>query len=167
MAVFHQYNFHQQKIVLHRVSMQFYKTYLQKQGLEVIYIDALQEICDVRKLIQHLAKENITEIYYAEVADTWLQKRIAATCKAHNIQTQIAASPNFLNTIADIQNYTTKKKTYFQTDFYIQQRKTRNILVDSKQQPFGGKWTFDAENRAKFPKQETVPTYPFPKKMSL
>lgn len=161
---FHQYNFHQQKIVLHRASMQFYKNYLEEQGFQVIYIDALQEICDIRKLIAQLAEQNITAVYYADVADNWLAKRIEESCRSNNILIHTDDSPNFLNTVTDLKNYTATKKNYFQTDFYIQQRKSRNILVDSKQQPVGGKWTFDTENRAKFPKDEVIPAYTFPAK---
>ena len=49
----------------------------------------------------------------------------------------------------------------FQTDFYKYQRQTRNILVDGNQKPRGGKWTFDDENRLKYPKGLTPPKIVF------
>ena len=42
----------------------------------------------------------------------------------------------------------------FQADFYKHQRQSRNILIDINKKPFGGKWSFDDENRLKYPKGE-------------
>ena len=39
---FKQYNFHKQKIILHRASMKFYESYLQSQKINVIYIDSFE-----------------------------------------------------------------------------------------------------------------------------
>ncbi|MEN9701399.1 MAG: hypothetical protein RIR55_714, partial [Bacteroidota bacterium] len=36
---FNQYQFHQQKLVLHRASMKFYEQYLKKEGFKVHYIE--------------------------------------------------------------------------------------------------------------------------------
>jgi deoxyribodipyrimidine photolyase-related protein len=79
------------------------------------------------------------------------------------IALEVFDSPNFLNTIADTKNYFDAKKKYFQTDFYTAQRKQRKILLTPDEKPVGGKWTYDAENRAKFPKKETVPSLDFEK----
>jgi deoxyribodipyrimidine photolyase-related protein len=63
----------------------------------------------------------------------------------------------------EVGEFFNKKKTYFQTDFYIWQRKKRNLLLEGKQQPIGGKWTFDSDNRQKFPKNGKAPAILFPK----
>jgi deoxyribodipyrimidine photolyase-related protein len=160
---FSQYAFHQQKIILHRASMKFYENHLSNEGYSINYIAATEKIHDVKKLIPYLAKQGYTQINYVDVVDNWLQKRIATSCKKNGIETTVFATPNFLNTLKEVAPFFDKKKTYFQTDFYIHQRKQKNILVDAMQQPVGGKWTFDADNRQKFPKGEVVPTYPFPK----
>jgi deoxyribodipyrimidine photolyase-related protein len=49
---FRQYNFHQQKIVLHRSSMKFYEAYLKEKGFSIHYIDTTDERNDVSKLIE-------------------------------------------------------------------------------------------------------------------
>ena len=36
-------------------------------------------------------------------------------------------------------------------------------MLEANNKPIGGKWTFDAENRLKFPKKETVPAINIPK----
>jgi deoxyribodipyrimidine photolyase-related protein len=41
---FKQYNFHKQKLVLHRASMKFYEDWLQKQSHTVTYIENLPSL---------------------------------------------------------------------------------------------------------------------------
>ncbi len=159
---FRQYNFHQQKIILHRSGMKFYEAYLKEQSFSVRYIDTEDERHDIKKLIAYLFQQNITQIYIADVVDYWLNKRIRAACKKYSIALTVLESPSFLNTMDEVTVYFSKKKTYFQTDFYIQQRKQRKLLLEADGKPIGGKWTFDTENRIKFPKKEVVPIVQFP-----
>ena len=154
---FKQFNFHQQKLVLHRASMQHYRDYLLGQQFKVEYIDCTNSLSDVRKLIAHLAQKKITEIQIAAVTDYWLQKRIESSCKKAGIQLHEAATPNFLNTPEEVKPFFDKKKKYFQTAFYTDQRVKRHLLVDAGGQPMGGKWSFDEDNRLKYPKNEKPP----------
>ena len=160
---FKQYNFHKQKLILHRASMQFYKEFLLQNGFEVEYINSIEEKADVRKLFPYLTQKNITEVHIADVVDNWLGKRLLEAAAEQNIKLIIYPSPNFLNDLKEGEAYFNNKKSYFQTDFYIHQRKKRNLLLTNDQKPEGGKWTFDADNRSKFPKNEIVPTIKFPK----
>ncbi len=160
---FHQYTFIKQKLVLHRASMQFYKSYLDKQLFEVEYIPATEAKCDIRKLIPFLAEQGITEIHYADTADNWLEKRITKSAAIHNINAIKYDTPNFLNQLTEVEDFFNLQKTYFQTDFYIWQRKKRNILLTANGQAEGGKWSFDHENRKKMAKGERIPAIQFPK----
>ena len=51
----------------------------------------------------------------------------------------------------------------FQTDFYIQQRKKLGVLVDGRGKPTGGKWSYDADNRLRYPKGQQPPSLKFPR----
>ena len=159
---FNQFNFHKHKLVLHRASMRFYKNWLEKQGFLVEYIDAFTKESDCRILIKKIATNGIKGIHFVDVVDNWLFKRIQSSCSKYQLEFQQYESPNFLNKQSDFKNYFSKKKNYFQTDFYINQRKKENILLDSNSKPFGGKWTFDQDNRKKFPKSEKTPELLFP-----
>ncbi|MBL4678766.1 MAG: cryptochrome/photolyase family protein [Mucilaginibacter sp.] len=154
---FNQYVFHKKKLVLHRASMQYYADHLKDLGIKVNYIEATDQLCDIRKLIPHLAKQGVENVHYAHVADDWLEKRIISACEKKNISLKKYPTPNFLNSVDDVADYFDGKKTYFQTDFYIAQRKQHNILLERNDKPLGGKWTYDTENRQKFPKNEVVP----------
>jgi len=159
---FRQYNFHQQKLVLHRASMKFYEGWLQQGGFNVTYVETIAEDSDCTLLADQLAKQSVTEIHMAEPDDDWLLKRMGQACDKNNITLHLYNNPNFLNTPLGVDAYFNNKKTYFQTDFYTWQRKQRNILLEANGQPVGGKWTFDAENRLKFPPKEKVPTLTIP-----
>lgn len=159
---FRQYNFHRQKLVLHRASMKFYEAWLLQNDYTVNYIETVAKENDCRELLRHLAENKITHIHLAAVSDDWLLKRIQHACDKYAITLHVYDSPNFLNTVENTADYFSKKKTYFQTDFYEWQRQQRDILLESNGQPIGGQWTFDADNRQKFPKKEKVPVLELP-----
>ncbi|MCP9750415.1 cryptochrome/photolyase family protein [Ferruginibacter sp. HRS2-29] len=154
---FRQYNFHQQKIMLHRASMKTYESYLRETGHGVRYIESTDERCDIRKLLGWLAAEGYKEIAYIDPVDDWLQKRITRKCTLHHIRATKYDTGYFLNDMISANKYFDKKRSYFQTAFYIDQRKTRKILVDDKLQPAGGEWSYDHYNREKMPKGELLP----------
>ncbi|MBI1344627.1 MAG: cryptochrome/photolyase family protein [Terrimonas sp.] len=154
---FRQYHFHKQKIAFHRASMKSYEQLLQSRNIKVVYIDSFHELADIRKLIPHLKSKQVDSIAYIDTTDDWLEQRIRKTCEAHHVKADSHPSPLFLNSPADITRYFTGKKKMFQTDFYKYQRQTRKILLDPQQQPLGGKWTYDDENRLKYPKGQTPP----------
>ncbi|MFX8988339.1 cryptochrome/photolyase family protein, partial [Acinetobacter baumannii] len=73
-------------------------------------------------------------------------------CTTHHIKSNTYTTPLFINSEKDIEAYFFNRKKYLQTDFYIHQRKRLNILIDANQKPIGGKWSYDTENRLKYPK---------------
>lgn len=154
---FRQYKFHKQKIALHRASMKFYEAYLTKEKFRVEYIESSSPLCGIRKLMTHLEEEKFEKIIITDVCDDWLEKRIRKT----SLEVQILDSPIFINTKEDLKQYFDGKESYHQTDFYKQQRISRNILLTSGK-PMGGKWTYDTENRKKYPKNKKSPPVHFP-----
>ena len=154
---FKQYNFHKRKIAFHRASMKFYENYLQSKKIKVIYIDAFNELADVRKLIPHLKTKGVHSFEYTDTTDYWLEQRIDKISKANDMQVIKKSTPLFLNSSAEVAAYFSDKKRIFQTDFYKHQRQSRNILLQLNNKPVGGKWTFDDENRLKYPREKTPP----------
>jgi deoxyribodipyrimidine photolyase-related protein len=160
---FTQYNFHKQKLVFHRASMKGYQRFLESKGYAVTYIEAKEKVSDIRVLLTDLKQKGISEIHFANVTDYLLGKRIAELSLKLKIKVSKSDSPLFLLTAEQVDHYFVGKKRFYQTDFYTQQRKHFKILVDEKQQPEGGKWTFDTENRSKYPKGKKPPEVKFPK----
>lgn len=164
---FNQYCFHKQKLVLHRATMKMYEQFLKDQKITVHYVEAKENISDVRQLIPSLYEQDICEIHYANVVDNWLEKRIAAACTSCSVKMVQYETPNFFTTLSNAESFFSKKSKYLQTDFYIWQRRQLNLLLNANHQPVGGKWTYDAENRIRFPKDELPPDIELPKENSF
>lgn len=149
--------------MFHRASMKVYQQFLQSKGYKVVYIDAHESTADVRNLLPHLHQKGVSEIHYVDVTDYLLEKRITQQTTKLTVKVSKYDSSLFLLTDKQVDEYFAGKKRFFQTDFYTKQRKHFKILVDEKLQPEGGKWTFDTENRFKYPKGKRPPEIKFPK----
>jgi deoxyribodipyrimidine photolyase-related protein len=118
---------------------------------------------DIRNLTTFLAEKGYEKIIIIDPVDNWLQRRISTKCIDYSIELEVLDSPMFLNSKENLSTFfKPDKKKFFQTEFYIQERKKREILVDSNKNPIGGQWSFDAENRKKYPKTKIVPSIEFP-----
>jgi deoxyribodipyrimidine photolyase-related protein len=160
---FRQYNFHKQKIAFHRASMKFYEDYLQTLGYEVHYIDSNDTVSDLRKLLPELKTQGFEHLSYVDPSDNWLSRRIQEGCAALGMRTECIVSVMFINTPKELSTFFGKdKKKYHHASFYIEQRKLRKILIDDEDTPLGGKWSFDAENRKKYPAGKQPPFVQYP-----
>jgi len=155
---FTQYKFHKQKLAYHRATMKRYFDLLQVKNK--IYIDAQDPRHRTEKLFEFLFQEKITSVEFFDPVDYLLERRLVRFCKKYNISSEKLNSPLFLCTENYIKNYFEKKKKYFFTAFYIDERKRHNVMLDAMGEPMGGKWTFDTENRAKMPKNVVAPAVP-------
>ena len=161
---FRQYAFHRQKLVYHRATMKCYQDFLEERGRKTYYIDALDPRSDIRILLLYLRGQGVTAIHYIDPTDDWLERRLRKAAQRSEIQLTCSDNPLFLNSPADLQSFFKPgKKKFFQTSFYKDQRLRRKILVDDMGEPAGGKWTYDTENRKKYPRAKEAPELTFPK----
>ena len=159
---FTQYPFHQAKLVFHRASMRAYADQLKTDGFQVEYIVSGVDHSDVRVLIEKLAKQGVNEIRFCDPTDDWLNRRIEKATQRHQIRTVIHPSPNFISP-SDELLAGKRQPTYFQTDFYVRQRKKFGWLLEKDGKPKGGQWSFDADNRKPLPKGIRLPKVEQPK----
>ena len=158
---FKQYKFHQQKITLHRSSMKYYEDLLKKIDLNVHYINSYDPESNIHQLFQSLKKRKIKAVTLYHPNDNWLEKQLKVESSEQKIQLSFLPSPNFINNKQDDTTLLGTRKPFYQTGFYIDQRKKRKILVDKKNNPEGGQWTYDVENRKKIPKNTSIPSMHF------
>lgn len=158
---FRQFRFHQQKIMFHRASMKAYAHDLNSQGYQVFYIESSDSRSDVRNLIREFSSKGPVHFYYCDTVDDWLEKRIHQSADENACILTKLDSPNFLNTEGELIGYFLTNR-YFQTEFYIHQRKKRGLLLEAPGKPQGGKWTFDSENRKKMPANHQTPAIQWP-----
>jgi len=160
---FREFNFHKTKLAFHRASMKLHEQYLKSKGIEVTYIDTHHQISDIRELINNLHKSGVEQIHFINPTDNWLEKRLKETSTINSIELIEYENPLFINSREELASFfKPEKKSFFQTTFYKQQRIKRNILIEDEDQPLGGKWSFDGDNRKKYPKGKTPPSIQFP-----
>jgi len=132
--LFTQYIFHKQKLVAQRASMKFYEDFLRKSAIEVFYYE---DDSYVREY-----KDAFVECY--DVVDNYLEKRL----RKDFANIKFFANPNFI---------AAQDSEKFLHKYYINRRKSLGILLDTDAKPLGGKWSFDAQNRKKLPKDVKAP----------
>jgi deoxyribodipyrimidine photolyase-related protein len=152
---------HGQKLLLHRASLKAYAEELKAAGHRVHYIEAAAgaTVDSAELLALHLPKK-LSALHLADPADTILMRRIRRFAVARSLEVVVSPSPNFLSPPEFLETHLATKKKPFMAKFYEQQRKRMQILVDEEDKPTGGKWSFDAENRAKLPKAHVPPAEP-------
>lgn len=159
---FTQYNFHKQKLAFMRASMKFYENFLKEKGVKVWYISCQQKESDIRELFPRLSKEGVTEVHCIDPTDDWLRQRLKSSGSEYGVSLKMHSSPLFMNSRREIENYFADKKRFYHADFYTDQRKKRKLLLEGDKKPLGGKWSFDAENRKKYPAGKNPPRLRFP-----
>jgi deoxyribodipyrimidine photolyase-related protein len=152
--------FHRQKLILHRASMRAYADRLSQLGFHVEYIDCSVPEHDIRKLGEKLRMRNVEQLHVAEVSDDWLNRRLTNLARKAGCGLTEYPSPGFWNDTNEIRSFFEGRRRFHQTDFYIHQRKSKAILLDPEGKPLGGKWTYDTDNRKKFPKGQKIPRRP-------
>ena len=160
---FSQYNFHKQKLILHRASMKYYEAMLKERGFDVCYVN-VQEHENLGEVLHKLFTSGITEIHYCDVNDYLLERRVQRYCKEHGILVKKYPSPDFLITPDQFRETIGIKKKYLMASFYIEQRKRFNMLLEKDGKPTGGQWSFDTENRKRLPKNVSLPNILIPEK---
>jgi deoxyribodipyrimidine photolyase-related protein len=156
---FRQYAFHRQKLILHRASMRAFRDNL-PHGTAVRYIEAMDPLADIRQLIPALAASGLRTLHIVEPADDWLYRRIIHAAGQQGVHIHWHVNPMFLTPPDELDAWFNARKRFFQTDFYIRQRKRLDILLDPDGKPRGGQWSFDAENRLRYPKDRHPPALP-------
>ncbi|WP_290791393.1 cryptochrome/photolyase family protein [Flavihumibacter sp. UBA7668] len=155
---FKQYKFHQQKLIFHRASMKAFEDSLKAAGYSTIYIESTRKEADCRRIGHLLHIQNIEQLHICYLADNWLNRRIIKMASTNGLIIKWYNNPGFLLQPEEANPFFTRKTNYLQTDFYTWHRKKRQLLLDQKQQPLGGKWSFDNDNRERLPKGMSIPS---------
>ncbi|MCU0712306.1 MAG: cryptochrome/photolyase family protein [Pirellula sp.] len=155
---FCQYQFHRQKLMLHRASMKNYEADLSKKH-DTHYVEAheLNASCDIGRILKN---KKVKKVFCTEPSDDYLRRAISQACDDHRLDLTWLEDTEFLTSTDTIQRELGTKKKLFFTSFYIEQRKRLNCMLDEDGSPLGGKWSFDTENRKKIPKGLELPSIP-------
>jgi len=151
--------FHVQKLVFHRASMKAYAARLTRRGRDVRYMAYRkgETACD---LITRLAADGVEEIFWADPVDDILERRVRCGCEGNGIRLHTYPSPMFLTPVDWGLNALGTRSPYRMQTFYIAQRKRMDLLLDRAQRPVGGAWSYDEDNRQRWPRNRSAPAVP-------
>ncbi len=162
--LFRQYAFHSHKLVLHRASMTRFAERLREAGYDVELVGSDGRTTSRAATVRVLERLGAEEVTAYDVVDDWLSQDVEATLADLGLLLEGGwlETPNFLTTREQVAEHvgTGGRGTRMQ-HFYSWQRRRLDVLVEGDQ-PVGGKWSFDEDNRRKLPKDHPVPEVALP-----
>jgi len=141
---FEAYDYHVQKLLLHRASMQAFQ-----DRYETGYI-GLDEEPDW---------EDYETVHVYDPVNHGLREGLEAAADEHDIELIVHETPTFLATRRFNRSYF-EDNAYHQLSYYRAMRERYDVLVEQDGSPVGGKWSFDPENREKLPEDHELPVVP-------
>ncbi|HAZ79040.1 MAG TPA: cryptochrome/photolyase family protein [Porticoccaceae bacterium] len=151
---------HKLKILMFLAAMREKRDELKAANCHVGYVDIEHPTFDDSyedKLAAHMLANGITNLTLFEIEDKDFELRIKAFAEQQNVVLTILPSPMFLLDREDFLAFNGKSKTLRMGNFYKEVRRKLKLLMDDQQNPLGGKWSFDEDNRKKIPKGLTLP----------
>jgi deoxyribodipyrimidine photolyase-related protein len=149
---------HAQKLVLHRASMRLFADRLRERGFEVDIVETDAARPSGERLAALLRDVRPDEVRLHDVVDDWLLRDTRSTVADAGVTLSpddIEETPNFLTTRPELTHWFGANRARMAA-FYQWQRLRLGVLVEDGR-PVGGRWSFDAENRKKLPKNHEVP----------
>ncbi|MEM6462471.1 MAG: cryptochrome/photolyase family protein [Pseudomonadota bacterium] len=143
--------FHKQKLWLHRATMTRYKARLEKAGRDVVYVSHKPETSMLSDTVADLKSDGVETLVACDPVDFLVEKRLRAAAQEAGLDLRLLPSPGFINSTADNKNWASGRKRWFMAEFYKYQRRRLDVMMDGDE-PAGGRWSFDEDNRKKVPK---------------
>jgi deoxyribodipyrimidine photolyase-related protein len=158
-AYFTRFRFHKKKLVLHRASMKAYQARLAKRGFDARYVENTSDTLDTLFLL--FVEDGVDQVMCTEILDYGLEKRVHELSARYGVGVQQSQSPSFLSPRGWLEEFFAGRKRVLMRDFYVAQRRRMNLLLEDGK-PVGGKWSLDALNRKRLPRDAEVPEIPKP-----
>lgn len=159
------YRFHKHKLIFFLASMREYADELASEGLTVDYHQLSNDLSDsptYEELLEaSIRRCRAKRIVIWEIEDKFMELRIRSFAKRIGLEVIERPSPMFLTSRQEFRSYLGETKKPFMKTFYERQRRKLRILVDEYDEPIGGRWSFDEDNRAKLPKSLVPPHLSF------
>lgn len=159
---------HPQKIVLFLAAMRSHRDALRKAGFDVNYRELDETGPEasgsyLEKLAAWLDEsaakgDPVEELVLFEVEDRWFEAELEAWADGRGLALSFLESPMFLTSREQFAEYLDDADGKpFMARFYQRQRRRLGLLMDEDGRPLSGKWSLDAENRQKLPRDVEVP----------
>lgn len=150
---------HVQKVIGFFLAMRSFCQEMQSAGHRFCYL-TLDDKENKQNLDENLLKILITESaerFEYQLPDEYrLDQQLKLFCAKLAIPFEGVDTEHFLTSRDELRQQFQGKKTYLMEAFYRKMRQKWRILMEGEQ-PEGGRWNFDAENRKKLPENFHVP----------
>lgn len=173
---FGQFDFHRQKLIHQRACMKVFAEELRQNGWAVNYVDSADPHSDIRAFLDHYARRLTgSTLHLYECGDQWLEQRIRRRAQKLEINLEWRPNPLFLDCPLAPDSWFKGKKRFLQADYYRKQRIRHQILLEPESnhpgtnsneqgaksaEPLGGQWSYDEDNRKRYPAASTPPPPP-------
>ena len=140
--------------------MREYRDELEDSGFSVSYFkleDRNSNQSYVDLLCQSMSRHKYKTAHLFEIENKFFEKTIIKTAREKDLDLIFHQSPMFMFSRKEFKSLYSNKNNFRLSNFYTHVRKKFQILVDHKNKPIGGKWSFDEENRKKIPNNIVVP----------
>lgn len=142
---------HQQKIVLFLSAMRHFE---KESTRTFFYQELTNDGQSFLEALRSFVQEHQVESLIAyEPADSFFRRELEGL----GLDIQWIPNPMFLTSLTDWKAYRSSKKRLLMGDFYQYQRRRMQVMLDDENQPLGGQWSFDAENRKALPQSVLPP----------
>ena len=150
---------HIQKVIAFFNAMRQFKTDLEQRGHRVHYIE-LNDKTNSQSLTKNLL--HLIDVYQARVFEYQypdeyrLDKQLEDFCKTLSIRTNTIDTEHFMTSRTFLSSFFEGKKQLVMEYFYRRIRKDFNLLMEGEN-PLGGAWNFDKNNRNKWKGSPIIP----------
>ncbi len=156
---------HKKKIVLVLSAMRHFAQRLRDRGVRVEYVtldDPLNTHSMRGEMLRAVARLQPDRVVATEVGEWRLMQDMSGWQEASGVATEIAGDTRFLCSHRQFRHWAEGKRELRMEFFYREMRRRHGVLMD-QDQPAGGRWNFDAENRKRMPaavQPPPLPTFP-------
>ncbi len=160
---------HIQKVVAFFSAMRAFEKRIKSKGHRTHYIklDSTDNRQTIEANLKSLIKQyKISQFQYQLPDEYRLDQHLIEFCKSLNINTEVFDTEHFMSSRTDLSVFYEGKKQYVMEFFYRNMRKKFDLLVENNQ-PFGGQWNFDKNNRNKWKGSPEIPKAYLPKNENL
>lgn len=152
---FNQVGHHKKKLAFWLAAMFHFAKSLQAKGFEVQVfmpdqLEAMQTSNSLKSVLDLMAKTRQWHAFAITKPNDYALACLADACLSDHPQLRIEENNCFISSLDEFKTWAGSKKQLRMEFFYRTLRQKTGVLMDGDE-PCGGRWNFDAENR-KFPK---------------
>jgi len=150
---------HKQKIVLVLSAMRHFAELLRAEGICVDYVrldDEGNSGSFTGEMGRALSRHWVDRIVMTEPGEWRVREMMQTWAKTFGRPVEIREDDRFLCTRAEFANWAKGRKSFRMEFFYRQMRRKTGWLMNGDQ-PEGGQWNYDSENRKALPKHLAIP----------